>query len=208
MIAEKDKANMKNPNVAHAVTEVVNTPQKELAILGAGCFWCVETIYNDLQGVYQATSGYSGGTAETADYESVCSKTTDHVEVVLVDFDPRVVSYEEILQLFFTIHDPTTPNRQGNDRGPQYRSAIFYTDERQKAIAETVKANFAPTIWQDPVVTDLLAFEAFYPAEPYHQDYFNKVGGRNPYCTMVVAPKVAKFRKQFSHRLKSNQSSV
>lgn len=199
---------MKNPNVAHAVTEVVNTPQKELAILGAGCFWCVETIYNDLQGVYQATSGYSGGTAETADYESVCSKTTDHVEVVLVDFDPRVVSYEEILQLFFTIHDPTTPNRQGNDRGPQYRSAIFYTDERQKAIAETVKANFAPTIWQDPVVTDLLAFEAFYPAEPYHQDYFNKVGGRNPYCTMVVAPKVAKFRKQFSHRLKSNQSSV
>ncbi len=199
---------MKNPNIAHAVTEVTNTPQKELAILGAGCFWCVETIYNDLQGVYQATSGYSGGTAETADYEAVCSKTTDHVEVVLVEFDPQVVSYEEILQLFFTIHDPTTPNRQGNDRGPQYRSAIFYTDERQRTMAETVKASFAPSIWEDPIVTDLLAFEAFYPAEPYHQDYFNKVGDRNPYCTMVVAPKVAKFRKQFSHRLKSNQTTV
>ncbi len=199
---------MKNPNIAHAVTEVTNTPQKELAILGAGCFWCVETIYNDLQGVYQATSGYSGGTAETADYEAVCSKTTDHVEVVLVEFDPQVVSYEEMLQLFFTIHDPTTPNRQGNDRGPQYRSAIFYTDERQRTMAETVKASFAPSIWEDPIVTDLLAFEAFYPAEPYHQDYFNKVGDRNPYCTMVVAPKVAKFRKQFSHRLKSNQTTV
>lgn len=199
---------MKNPNIAHAVTAVSNSSQRELAILGAGCFWCVETIYNDLQGVFQSTSGYSGGTAETADYAAVCSKTTDHVEVVLVEFDPQLLSYEEILQLFFAIHDPTTPNRQGNDRGPQYRSAIFYTDERQQAIAEAVKANFAPTIWENPIVTELLAFEAFYPAEPYHQDYFNKVGNRNPYCTMVVAPKVAKFRKQFSHRLKSNEARV
>lgn len=199
---------MKNPNIIHAVTEVINSPDREIAVLGAGCFWCVEAIYNDLQGVRQATSGYSGDTADTANYAAVCSKTTAHVEVVLVEFNPQVLSYEEILQLFFTIHDPTTPNRQGNDRGPQYRSAIFYTNEEQRAIAEAVKTDFAPTIWQDPIVTELLAFEAFYPAEPYHQDYFNKVGNRNPYCTLVVAPKVAKFRKQFAHRLKSNESPI
>ncbi len=197
---------MKNPNAAQVVSQVINTPEREIAVLGAGCFWCVETIFNDLIGVQKAISGYSGGTAETADYASVCTKTTDHVEVVLVEFDPRLVSYQEIVQIFFAIHDPTTPNRQGNDRGPQYRSAIFYTDARQKAIAIDLKASFAPTLWEDPIVTDLLEMEAFYPAETYHQDYFNKVGDRNPYCTAVVAPKVAKFRKTFSDRLKSKQA--
>ncbi|MEL6357912.1 MAG: peptide-methionine (S)-S-oxide reductase MsrA [Bacteroidota bacterium] len=195
----------KNPNVAKAITSISNSSERQLAILGGGCFWCVETIYNDLQGVNTAISGYSGGTAETADYETVCSKTTDHVEVVLVDFDPREVSYEEVLKIFFSVHNPTTPNRQGNDVGPQYRSAIFYTDDSQKETAEHIMQDFAPTLWDDPIVTELIPFEAFYPAEDYHQDYFNRVGDRNPYCSMVIAPKVGKFRKSFAHRLKSNQ---
>ena len=195
----------KNPNVANAITTIHNTADRQLAILGGGCFWCVETIYNDLQGVNAAISGYSGGSAETADYETVCSKTTAHVEVVLVDFDPKVVSYEEILEIFFAVNNPTTPNRQGNDVGPQYRSAIFFADETQKEIAERVMADFAPTLWNDPIVTELTPFEAFYPAEDYHQDYFNRVGSRNAYCSMVIAPKVSKFRKSFAHRLKSNQ---
>lgn len=197
----------KNPNVVNAITQVNNNDRRELAILGGGCFWCVETIFNDLQGVNAAVSGYSGGTAETADYEAVCSKTTDHVEVVLVDFDPQEISYEEVLQVFYSVHNPTTPNRQGNDVGPQYRSAIFYTDERQREVAEKVTQEFAPTLWDDPIVTELIGFDAFYPAESYHQDYFNKVGDRNPYCVAVVAPKVGKFRKTFSHRLKSNQGA-
>lgn len=193
----------KNPNIVNAINEIVNTDRQETAILGGGCFWCVEPIFADLQGVEAAVSGYSGGTAETADYESVCSKTTDHVEVIMVKFDPQVIAYEEILQIFFAVHDPTTPNRQGNDTGPQYHSTIFYTDDRQRDIAEKVKADFAPTLHDAPIVTDLLAFEAFFPAEDYHQDYFNKVGDRNPYCSFVVKPKVNKFRKSFAHRLKS-----
>lgn len=195
-----------NPNIAKAVLNVNNTDRHETAILGGGCFWCVETIFRDLQGVEAAVSGYSGGTAETANYEAVCTKTTDHVEVIMVNFDPSVITYEEILQIFFAVHDPTTPNRQGNDVGPQYRSAIFYTDDRQKEIAEKVIKDFAPTLYEESIVTDLMTFQAFYPAEDYHQDYFNKVGDRNPYCSFVVKPKVGKFRKSFAHRLKSNKA--
>lgn len=191
-----------NPNAANAVMNINNTDRHEVAILGAGCFWCVETIFNDLKGVTKAISGYSGGKAETADYDTVCTKTTDHIEVIMVDFDPGVITYEEILQIFYSVHNPTTPNRQGNDVGPQYQSVIFYTDERQKEIAEQVTANFAPTLWDDPIVTKIKHLDAFYPGEDYHQDYFNRVGNRNPYCTAVVAPKVAKFRKSFAHRLK------
>ncbi|PHI18841.1 peptide-methionine (S)-S-oxide reductase [Lewinellaceae bacterium SD302] len=196
----------KNPNVANAIVHVNNTDREEVAIIGGGCFWCIEPIYSDLIGVEASISGYAGGKAETADYESVCSKTTKHVEVILIRFDPQVVSYEEILQIFFSVHDPTTPNRQGNDSGPQYRSAIFYTDERQKEIAEKVIKDFAPSLHDDPIVTELLPFSPFYPAEDYHQDYFNKVGDRNPYCNFVIKPKVSKFRKSFAGRLKSNQT--
>lgn len=195
-----------NPNVINAITTYQNTDRDEIAILGGGCFWCVETIFRDVQGVEASVSGYAGGKAETADYESVCSKTTKHIEVIMVQFDPSVITYEEILQIFFSVHDPTTPNRQGNDVGPQYRSAIFYVDDRQREIAERVIKDFAPTLHDDPIVTELHPFAPFYPAEDYHQDYFNKVGDRNPYCTMVVKPKVGKFRKSFSHRLKSNQA--
>lgn len=192
----------KNPNVDRAITKVVNTDQKAIAVLGGGCFWCVETIFNDLEGVSRAVSGYSGGTAETADYKSVCSKETDHVEVVLVEYNPQIISYEELLQIFLTVHDPTTPNRQGNDVGPQYRSAIFYVDNEQLATAEKVISEFGPSLWDDPIVTELIQLDAFYPGEDYHQDYYNKVGGRNPYCSAVITPKVSKFRKTFAHRLK------
>ncbi len=175
----------------------------QTAILGGGCFWCVEAIFTELQGVHEAISGYSGGTEETANYRDVCSKATDHIEVVAVRFDPKVVTYEEILKVFFTTHNPTTPNRQGNDRGPQYRSAVFTVNDEQAAVAKQVKENFAPTIWDDPIVTDLLPFDTFYVAEANHQDYYAKVGDRNPYCTAVISPKVSKFRKEFKDKLKA-----
>ncbi|MEM1326021.1 MAG: peptide-methionine (S)-S-oxide reductase MsrA [Bacteroidota bacterium] len=180
--------------------------QLEKATLGGGCFWCVETLYDAVEGVHSAVSGYSGGTAETADYRSVCSGTTDHAEVVQVTFDPSVITYEEILEMFWTAHDPTTLNRQGNDKGPQYRSVIFYHDETQKAIAETSIREVASELYDDPVVTQVAPFEAFYEAEAYHQDYYNKTGTRNPYCTVVITPKVNKFRKKYADRLKKKET--
>lgn len=173
-----------------------------LATLGGGCFWCVEAIFEQVEGVQSVMSGYSGGSKETADYKMVCSGATKHVEVVQVAFDPAVISYREILEIFFTVHDPTTPNRQGNDVGPQYRSAVFFHDAEQQATAELVKAEYAPQVWDDPIVTEIVPFEAFYPAEEYHHGYYQKVGERNPYCTFVITPKVSKFRKLFAHRLK------
>lgn len=178
--------------------------QLEKATLGGGCFWCVETLYNDVEGVHAAISGYSGGKKETADYRSVCSGTTEHAEVVQVHFDPDIISYEEIVEMFWTAHDPTTLNRQGNDRGPQYRSVIFYHDEEQKAIAERSIKEVASKLYDDPVVTQVAPFEAFYEAEAYHQNYYNKTGTRNPYCTVVITPKVSKFRKKFTDRLKKS----
>ncbi|MEL6942652.1 MAG: peptide-methionine (S)-S-oxide reductase MsrA [Bacteroidota bacterium] len=178
----------------------------ETATLGGGCFWCVEAVYDSVEGVISATSGYSGGTAETANYEAVCSKTTDHVEVVQIEFDASVISYAEILEMFWTAHDPTTPNRQGNDVGPQYRSAIFYHNEAQKQIAEDSIANVATKVWDDPIVTELIPSEAFYEAEAYHHNYYEKVGSRNSYCTFVITPKVNKFRRKFAHRLKKQKA--
>lgn len=174
----------------------------EMATLGGGCFWCVEAIFEQVEGVDSVMSGYSGGKKETADYKTVCSGTTQHAEVVQVHFDPTVISYEEILQIFFTTHDPTTLNRQGNDVGPQYRSVVFYHSEEQQAITEKVKTEYAPQVWDDPIVTEVTPFEALYPAEEYHNGYYQKVGNRNPYCTFVVTPKVSKFRKAFAHRIK------
>jgi methionine-S-sulfoxide reductase len=176
--------------------------QLETATLGGGCFWCVEAIYQDVKGVHSVVSGYSGGTPETADYKTVCSGTTDHAEAVQVSFDPKVISYEEILEIFWSTHDPTTLNRQGNDVGPQYRSVIFYHSEEQRRIAERSKAEVAPKLWDRPIVTEISPFTGFYTAEDYHQDYYKLVGDRNPYCTFVITPKVTKFRKQFSGKLK------
>ena len=173
-------------------------------VLGGGCFWCLEAVYQRLKGVTHVESGYAGGTKETANYELVCSGQTNHVEVVRVHFDDALVSLTEILEVFWTIHDPTTPHRQGNDKGPQYRSAIFYqTDEELDLTKKSIEV-VASDLYADPVVTELHHLEVFYPAEDYHQDYFIRIGGRNPYCTFVVVPKVQKFKAKFSDKWKSD----
>ncbi len=176
--------------------------QTEIITLGGGCFWCLEAVYDQLEGVLDVVSGYAGGHDPNPDYRSVCNGTTGHAEVVQVAFDPGVISLKEILEVFFTIHDPTTLNRQGADVGTQYRSAIFYYSEAQKTAAEDVVAEFeAQKIWDNPIVTEITPLEVFYPAEEYHQEYFQ----RNPYqgyCQVVIAPKVTKFRQKYAHRLK------
>ena len=193
---------MQTAHFGEVVNQINNTSRHETIVLGGGCFWCVEAALIQIRGIERAVSGYAGGSVETANYEAVCSKKTDHVEVVLVDFDPQEISTREVLEIFFTAHDPTTPNRQGNDVGPQYRSAIFYTSDEQREIAEDLMKNLVPELYGKRAVTDLYPFEAFYAAEDYHQDYYNKVGDRNSYCTYVVAPKVGKVRKKYSNRLK------
>jgi peptide-methionine (S)-S-oxide reductase len=171
--------------------------------LGTGCFWCTEAIFNQLKGVHSVVSGYSGGHVENPTYEEVCAKTSGHAEVVRIEYDPEVISYEELLEVFWRVHDPTTPNRQGNDVGPQYRSAIFYHNDQQKEIAER---SFLDTdesdLWPDPIVTEISPLENYYPAEDYHQKYYERIGTRNPYCTYVISPKVNKFKKEFSSSLK------
>jgi peptide-methionine (S)-S-oxide reductase len=174
----------------------------EVATLGGGCFWCLEAVYDELKGVEQVESGYSGGAVINPSYREVCTGTTGHAEVVQLTFDPQVVSFKEILEVFFTIHDPTTINRQGADVGPQYRSAIFYHNQEQKEIAEQVIQEInAARIWPGPIVTEVTPFTTFYRAEDYHQEYF-KHNSQQPYCQVVVAPKVAKFRKEYMAKLK------
>lgn len=171
----------------------------ETATLGGGCFWCLEAVYQELKGVSRVESGYAGGHVCNPRYEQVCEGTTGHAEVVRVEFDPDAVSYREILEIFFTIHDPTTLNRQGNDIGTQYRSVIYYHDERQREIAQHVIAEMA-NVWDAPIVTELSPAPEYFPAEDYHQDYFRK----NPlqgYCAYIIAPKVAKFRKTYADKL-------
>jgi peptide-methionine (S)-S-oxide reductase len=173
------------------------------ATLGGGCFWCLEAVYLGLRGVTRVVSGYAGGHVANPSYEQVCAKLTGHAEVVQVDFDPTEISYEDLLRVFFTIHDPTTPDRQGNDVGPQYRSIILTHDSEQEAAARAVIAEIeAAKIWPGKLVTQVQRLEKFWPAEPEHQDYF----ARNPwsgYCQAIVAPKVQKFRKNFADRLKA-----
>ncbi|MFL6274528.1 MAG: peptide-methionine (S)-S-oxide reductase MsrA [Blastocatellia bacterium] len=177
-------------------------PNREVATLAGGCFWCLEAVFKELRGVESVISGYSGGTVANPTYQQVCTGTTDHAEVVQVIFDPRAVSFREILEVFFTIHDPTTLNRQGADVGSQYRSAIFYHSPAQRETAEQVIAELtAEQLWPDPVVTEIVPLTEFYAAEEYHRDYFER-NPYQPYCTAVVAPKVAKFRKKFLDRLK------
>jgi peptide-methionine (S)-S-oxide reductase len=172
----------------------------EIATLGAGCFWCVEAIFQDLKGVLKVESGYSGGEIDNPTYKEVCSGLTGHAEVINVSFDPGVISYKEILEVFFTVHDPTTLNRQGADTGTQYRSAIFYHSPEQKTVAEAVKKS-SQAIWDDPIVTEISAFHKFYKAEDYHQNYY-KDNPNQPYCSIVIAPKVKKFRQQYQDKLK------
>lgn len=174
----------------------------ETATLGGGCFWCVEAVFQLVEGVESVESGYAGGKPQTANYKMVCSGTTDHAEVVQIQFDSSVITFAEILEIFWTTHDPTTPNRQGSDVGPQYRSVIFYTNDTQRQVAEHSKKAVATQIWDDPIVTEISPLPAFYPAEDYHQSYYQNVGSRNPYCSFVITPKVNKLRKQFAHKLK------
>src|SRR4051812_32605229 len=173
----------------------------ETATLGGGCFWCLEAVYQELKGVQHVESGYAGGHVPDPSYEQVCEGTTGHAEVVRVEFDPILVSYREILEIFFTIHDPTTLNRQGNDVGTQYRSVIFHhTPEQQRDARETIASLEREKVWEDPIVTEVQPFSVFYAAEGYHQDYFNK-NPNQPYCSAVVAPKVSKVRKAYFDRL-------
>ncbi len=173
----------------------------EIATLGGGCFWCLEAVYQELKGVHHVESGYTGGHVPNPSYEQVCEGNTGHAEVVQIEFDPDVVGYREILEIFFTIHDPTTPNRQGNDVGTQYRSAVYYHSSEQQEIARQVIACMA-NVWDAPIVTELSPAQTFYKAEDYHQDYFRQHPLQG-YCAFVVAPKVAKFRKVFADRIKA-----
>ena len=173
----------------------------EYATLGGGCFWCLEAIYQQLKGVLKVESGYAGGEVPNPSYKLVCGGQTGHAEVVRITFDPQVISYRELLQIFFTIHDPTTLNRQGADVGTQYRSTIFYHDQQQKETAQAVMAETeAARLWPAPLVTELQPVEAFYKAEGYHQDYYRN-NSAQPYCQVVIAPKVAKFRKEYLEKL-------
>ena len=175
---------------------------KEVATLGGGCFWCLEAVFDGLQGVESVESGYTAGKVENPTYQQVCGGATGHAEVVRVTFDPRTISFRDILEVFFVIHDPTTLNRQGNDAGTQYRSAIFYhTPEQQAAAEQAIAALTAAKAYADPIVTEVAPAQTFYVAEDYHQEYFAN-NSRQPYCRAVVAPKVAKFRKHFAAKIK------
>ena len=176
--------------------------QLEVATLAGGCFWCVEPAFDELRGVHDVVSGYTGGHVPGPSYEQVCQETTGHAEAVKVSFDPAEVSYREILQVFFTVHDPTTLNRQGADVGTRYRSAIFYHSPEQRKVAEEVIAEMErEAVWDDPIVTKLEPASDFYVAEEYHQEYFERNPGQ-PYCRVVIEPKVAKFRRKYAERLK------
>lgn len=188
---------------ANANAEGAGRDVTEVATLGGGCFWCVEAVFDELRGVSSVESGYAGGRTANPTYEQVCSGATGHAEVVRVTFDPREVSFKEILEVFFTAHDPTTLNRQGADVGTQYRSVIYYHDERQREVAEqTIRELDEAKIWDAPIVTEVAPLSNYYEAEEYHQEYFARNPGQG-YCRVVVAPKVAKFRQRFRDRLKS-----
>ena len=188
-------------------TDDIMPPQPTLAtaVLGGGCFWCLDAVFRELEGIHSVESGYAGGQAANPTYEQVCAGDTGHAEVVRVGFDPAVITFPDLLRVFFTIHDPTTRDRQGNDVGTQYRSVIFCADEGQRRDARSVIAELtAQGLWRDPVVTEIAGPATFHPAETYHQDYFER-NGSQPYCAHVVAPKVAKFRKAWAQRLKAKR---
>ncbi|ARS37024.1 peptide-methionine (S)-S-oxide reductase MsrA [Pontibacter actiniarum] len=178
----------------------------EIATFGNGCFWCTEAIFQDLNGVEKVVSGYAGGQVEDPTYKQVCSGSTGHAEVLQISYDPQVISYAELLEIFWKTHDPTTLNRQGNDVGTQYRSVIFYHNEEQKQLAEKYKQELdASGAFPDPIVTTIEPMTKFWPAENYHQNYFN-THGEEPYCRFLIRPKVEKFRQVFKHKLKAEHS--
>ena len=184
-----------------------NADPRAVATLAGGCFWCLEAVYADLKGVEKVVSGYAGGSVQNPSYRQVCTGNTGHAEVVQITYDPKIISYRELLEVFFTIHDPTTLNRQGADVGTQYRSAIFFRSPEEKATSEQVIHDLTEArVWDRPIVTELTPFSSFFPAEDYHQNYFANNPGQ-PYCQIVIAPKVAKFRKHYLDRLKEARAA-
>lgn len=192
------KSSLKNTN-----TQKMSKENLEKATFGGGCFWCVEAVFEMLAGVDSVTSGYAGGYVANPTYKQVCEGNTGHAEVVQVEFNPEIISYDELLEVFWTVHDPTQLNRQGNDVGPQYRSIILYENEEQKLKAQrSIKEYEASGLYDGSFTTEVVPLEVFYPAEEYHQNYYENDGGQNPYCTVVVKPKVDKFYKKFYEKLK------
>jgi len=188
--------------VNNSITNQTKLDTMEVATLGAGCFWCVEAVFQRLEGVEKVQSGYSGGHVKNPTYKEVCTGSTGHAEVLQVHYNPSLIRFEDLLEVFWKTHDPTTLNRQGGDVGTQYRSSIFYHTQAQKEIAEKYKKQLNDEkVWPDPVITEIVPFESFYPAEDYHNNYFN-LNGDQGYCRMVIAPKVEKFEKVFKSKLK------
>jgi len=184
------------------MTNPIQTEGLELATFGSGCFWCTEAVFQNVEGVEKVESGYSGGKVKNPTYKEVCSGLTGHAEVIQLTYDPKKVTYDELLEIFWKTHDPTTLNRQGNDEGPQYRSVIFYHNDEQKRLAESYKAKLIQEqIYDRPIVTEVTPFSVFYKAEDYHQNYYN-LNGNAPYCSYVITPKVEKFKKVFKDKLK------
>lgn len=201
-IGDQEKQNGKKAAKGRAKTMITVPEGKEIATIAGGCFWCVEAVLEDLKGVEKVVSGYSGGAVANPSYEAVCSGTTGHAEAVQITFDPKVISYADLLHIFFTTHDPTTLNRQGADSGTQYRSAIFTHSPEQKATAEKViKEITAEKLYKNPIVTEVTGFTNWYPAEEYHQNYFAQNPGAG-YCAIVIAPKVRKMREKYRDKLK------
>ena len=179
-----------------------STPEKELATLGGGCFWCLEAVFDQVKGVESVESGYMGGDHPNPTYEAICTGTTGHAEIIQIEFDPKIISFRELLEIFFGIHDPTTMNRQGNDAGTQYRSAIFYHSAEQEATAkEVIEQLTKDELFDSPIVTEVVPASTFFIAEDYHQEYFVQ-NPSQPYCTYLISPKVAKFRQRFTDKLK------
>jgi peptide-methionine (S)-S-oxide reductase len=200
--AQQNKASVQEPQTIDKSKTSMSNSHSDTITLGAGCFWCVEAVFQNLEGVEKVVSGYSGGTVKNPSYKEVCMGTTGHAEVCQVTYDPNKVSIPEILEVFWQTHDPTTLNRQGNDIGTQYRSAIFYHTPEQKKIAEEYKAKLDSSgAFDRPIVTEITAYTNFYPAEDYHQNYYNE-NGSEPYCQFVVRPKVEKFKKVFADKVK------
>ena len=181
---------------------MIDSSKYEVATFAAGCFWCTEAVFQRLKGVVNIESGYSGGSVPNPTYEAVCTGQTGHAECTQITFDPKIISFKELLEIFWKTHDPTTLNRQGNDTGTQYRSAIFYHSDEQKELAEKYKKELdSEKIWKYPIVTEIVPFKKFYKAEDYHQDYYNR-NGSQPYCSFVITPKLEKFKKVFADKLK------
>ena len=202
-VSEANQANQIKKVLITMQEDSLTTNSLEIATLGGGCFWCIEPIFDDLKGVKKVVSGYTGGAKENPTYKEVCYGNTGHAEVIDVYFDPQIISFDDILRIFFHVHDPTTLNRQGNDIGTQYRSSIFYHSETQKQSAERIIEEIEKSkLWDSKIVTELTTFARFYSAENYHQQYY-KLNGHAPYCQYIIAPKMSKFRKEYKDKLKT-----